>query len=66
VANDLSEIETQPIFNPVAQIVYAASRQQVTDVWVAGKQLLKKRQLTSLDLTDLKQRTAVWQQKLAG
>jgi 5-methylthioadenosine/S-adenosylhomocysteine deaminase len=38
----------------------------VTDVWVAGKQLLKKRQLTSLDLADLKQRTAVWQQKLAG
>jgi 5-methylthioadenosine/S-adenosylhomocysteine deaminase len=66
VAIDLSEIETQPIFNPVAQIVYAASRQQVTDVWVAGKQLLKKRQLTSLDLADLKQRTAVWQQKLAG
>jgi hypothetical protein len=33
---------------------------------VAGKQLLKKRQLTSLDLADLKQRTAVWQQKLAG
>jgi 5-methylthioadenosine/S-adenosylhomocysteine deaminase len=66
VAIDLSEIETQPIFNPLAQIVYAASRQQVTDVWVAGKQLLKKRQLTSLDLADLKQRTAVWQQKLAG
>ena len=66
VAIDLSEIETQPIFNPVAQIVYAASRQQVSDVWVAGKQLLKKRQLTSLDLVDLKQRAAVWQQKLAG
>ena len=66
VAIDLSEIETQPIFNPVAQIVYAASRQQVSDVWVAGKQLLKKRQLTSLDLADLKQRAAVWQQKLAG
>ena len=65
VAIDLSELETQPVFNPIAQIVYAASRHQVSDVWVAGKQLLNKRQLTTLDLHELKQRAAVWQQRLA-
>ncbi len=66
VAIDLSDVETQPVFNPLAQIVYAASRHQVSDVWVAGKQLLKKRQLLTLDLQDLRQRAAVWQQRLAG
>lgn len=66
VAIDLSEIETQPIFHPVAQIVYAASRHQVSDVWVAGKQLLKNRQLTQIDLVELQQRVAVWQQKLSA
>ena len=66
VAIDLSEIETQPIFHPIAQIVYAATRHQVSDVWVAGKQLLKNRQLTQIDLAELKQRVANWQQKLSG
>ncbi len=66
VAIDLSEVETQPVFNPLAQLVYAVSRHQVSDVWVAGKQLLKKRQLTTLDLDELRQRTAVWQQRLAN
>ncbi len=65
VAIDLSEVETQPVFNPLAQIVYAASRHQVSDVWVAGKKLLNKRQLTGVDLQDLRQRAAVWQQRLA-
>jgi 5-methylthioadenosine/S-adenosylhomocysteine deaminase len=66
VAIDLSDVETQPVFNPLAQIVYAASRHQVSDVWVAGKRLLNKRQLTTLDLQDLRQRAAVWQKRLAG
>ncbi len=64
VAIDLSELETQPVFNPLAQIVYAASRHQVSDVWVAGKRLLNKRRLTTLDLQELRQRAAVWQQRL--
>ena len=65
VAIDLSDVETQPVFNPLAQIVYAASRHQVSDVWVAGKKLLHKRELTTLDLNELRQRAAIWQQRLA-
>ena len=66
VAIDLSDVETQPVFNPLAQIVYAVSRHQVSDVWVAGKRLLNNRQLSGMDLNDLRQRAAVWQQRLAG
>ncbi|WNB77498.1 TRZ/ATZ family hydrolase [Methylomonas koyamae] len=65
-AIDLSELETQPLFNPLAQIVYAADRRQVSDVWVAGRQLLKKRQLTTMDLAALNERVAVWQQRLSA
>ncbi len=64
-AIDLSELETQPLFNPLAQIVYAADRRQVSDVWVAGRQLLKKRQLTTMNLAALNERVAVWQQRLS-
>lgn len=65
-AIDLSELETQPLFNPLAQIVYAADRRQVSDVWVAGRQLLKNRQLTTMDLAALSERVAVWQQRLSA
>ncbi|MBS3965387.1 MAG: TRZ/ATZ family hydrolase [Methylomonas sp.] len=65
VAIDLSDIETQPTFNPLAQIVYAASRHQVTDVWVAGRHVLNKRQLTTLDMDDLRRRAADWQTRLS-
>ncbi|UOA09266.1 TRZ/ATZ family hydrolase [Methylobacter sp. S3L5C] len=65
IAVDLNTLETQPLYCPVSQIVYAASRQQVTDVWVAGKQLLKQRQLTTINIDDLKVKIAEWQQHLS-
>jgi 5-methylthioadenosine/S-adenosylhomocysteine deaminase len=64
IAIDLNHLETQPLFSPVSQIVYAASRHQITDVWVAGKQLLKQRQLTTVNLALLKQRILEWQNRL--
>ena len=66
VAIDLGQIETQPVLNPLAHVVYAVGRHQVTDVWVAGRQLLKNRELTTLDMDDLRQRVGVWQQRLSG
>jgi 5-methylthioadenosine/S-adenosylhomocysteine deaminase len=64
IAIDLNYLETQPLYCPVSQIVYAASRQQVTDVWVAGKRLLKQRQLTTVNMDDLKVKVAEWQHRL--
>lgn len=65
IAIDLDFLETQPLYCPVSQIVYAASRQQVTDVWVAGKRLLQQRQLTTLDSDELKAKAALWQKRLS-
>jgi 5-methylthioadenosine/S-adenosylhomocysteine deaminase len=65
IAIDLNQLETQPLYCPVSHIVYAASRQQVTDVWVAGRRLLHNRQLTTLNLAELQAKIAVWQQRLA-
>lgn len=50
VAFDLSPVETQPLYDVVSQIVYAAGREQVSDVWVAGKPVVRKRQaLANID-----------------
>lgn len=60
IAIDLETIETEPLYHPVSQIVYAASRNQVTDVFVAGKQLLKNRVLLTLDEKDLLKKAKYW------
>jgi len=66
IAIDLSALETQPLYCPVSQIVYAASRQQVSDVWVAGKRLLKQRELTTIDLAELTEKIGHWRQRLGS
>ncbi len=66
IAIDLSYLETQPLYCPVSQIVYAASRQQVSDVWVAGQRLLKQRQLMTIDKAALLVKVAKWQERLAS
>jgi 5-methylthioadenosine/S-adenosylhomocysteine deaminase len=45
-------------------LVYAASRHQVSDVWVGGRRLLKDRQLTTLDIEDISQKARLWREKL--
>ncbi|MCF6203308.1 MAG: TRZ/ATZ family hydrolase [Methylococcaceae bacterium] len=64
IAIDVDQLETQPLFEPISQIVYAASRHQVSDVWVEGKQLLKNRNLTTINCDDLKSRVSEWQLRL--
>ena len=66
IAIDLSYLETQPLYCPVSQIVYAASRHQVSDVWVTGQRLLKQRQLTTIDKAALLVKVAKWQERLAS
>jgi 5-methylthioadenosine/S-adenosylhomocysteine deaminase len=62
----LGELETQPLYDPVSQLIYAASRNQVSDVWVAGRQLLRGRVLTTLDAGDILRRARAWQEKIAA
>jgi len=63
-AIDLSHIESQPIYNPISQIVYSSSREQVSDVWVQGRHLLNNRQLTTLDAEKITQNAVKWGEKI--
>jgi 5-methylthioadenosine/S-adenosylhomocysteine deaminase len=42
-------LELEPMFSVISHLVYAADRSHVTDVWVAGQQLLADRHLTTID-----------------
>lgn len=44
VCVDLSALETQPLHHVLSQLIYAAGRHQVTDVWIAGKPKLVQRE----------------------
>lgn len=63
-AIDLQRLETQPLYHPLSQLIYASSRDQVSDLWVAGRQLLRERQLTTLDLPQLLADAAAWQPRI--
>jgi 5-methylthioadenosine/S-adenosylhomocysteine deaminase len=64
VAVDLNRINTQPIYHPISQLVYAAGREQVNHVWVAGRHLVSEGSLTTLDLQPLATRSRDWQQRI--
>jgi 5-methylthioadenosine/S-adenosylhomocysteine deaminase len=65
-AVNLGHLETQPVYNPISHLVYSASRHQVSDVWVAGKQLVKDHALVSLDVDSIISKAAHWQRKIAA
>lgn len=64
-AIDLSAADTQPVYNPISQLVYSAGREQVTDVWINGKQLLANRRLTTIDETAILRKAQSWREKIA-
>ena len=66
VAVDLGDPATEPVHNVISQLVYSASRAQVTHVWVAGRALLRERRLLTLDLDDIRARAAAWGARIAA
>lgn len=65
VAIDLNHLSTQPVYNPISQIVYSASRDQITDVWVEGQARVKNKQLVNQDVSQILQNAALWGERLA-
>ena len=66
VAIDLSDLSTQPVYNPVSQLVYSANRDMVSDVWIAGKARVANHQLQGIDLNKILQNTSDWGKRIQG
>ncbi len=60
----MDTLETRPLYDPVSQLVYASGREQVTDVWVAGRHLLKDRRLTTLDGAEILEQARSWETRI--
>ena len=64
VAVNLGSIDSQPIYNPISQLVYATGRDKVSDVWVAGKHVVKDATLTTMDEGIIRQKAIEWGKKI--
>lgn len=69
-AADLVSINThhpsmQPIYDPMAQIVYSGSKQLVSNVWVNGRRLVENGQLTNIDTDKVINRAKQWRKDIA-
>jgi 5-methylthioadenosine/S-adenosylhomocysteine deaminase len=64
IAVDLSQPETQPLYHPLSQLVYACNGSQVSHSWIAGVKVMDRRQLTRIDLAALAARTRAWRDRI--
>lgn len=63
-AVDINYIDSQPVFDPISHLVYVCGRQHVTDVWVAGKHVVKDAELTTVDRQDILNKATDWQHSI--
>jgi len=61
---DLGGPATQPLTDPVTQLVFCGGRDNVSDVWVAGRQLLADGELIRLDWPGVAARANAWALRL--
>lgn len=60
----LDDLATRPVHDPVSQLVYAAGREHVTDVWIAGEHLLNDGSPTRLELSAIGEDADRWAHRM--
>ena len=64
IAVDFSQLNTQPVYDPVAQLVYAVNSLQVSHVWIDGVAKVRDYEFTDIDAVDIMSNAQSWQQKI--
>ncbi len=66
VAIDLGGMVSQPLYDPLSQIVYSSQRDQVDNVWVGGRRVVADRVLLTLDTAELADTARSWRDRIAA
>jgi 5-methylthioadenosine/S-adenosylhomocysteine deaminase len=66
IAIDLSDVEQQPVYNPISQLVYTNISHQVRYSWIMGRKVLDNGELTTLDRRDIIARAELWRSRISG
>jgi 5-methylthioadenosine/S-adenosylhomocysteine deaminase len=62
----MDQLETQPLYNAISQLVYSSGRSQVTDAWIAGEPRLASGELVDFDSVGLLERVRRWRDTIAA
>ena len=63
-AFDLRSPDTQPVHDPVSQIVFAATRAHVREVWVAGRRVVRGGELVTIDADEVVREAQAWRERM--
>jgi len=66
ISIDFSDISCAPMYDPISQLVYSASRHQVDHVWVAGHLQVKNKTLCHVDTAQLMEMAQEWADKISS
>ena len=61
----LNSLQTTPMYDVVSHLIYAASSQQVSHVWVGGRMLLEDEQFLHMDTDEIMDRANYWAKCIA-
>jgi 5-methylthioadenosine/S-adenosylhomocysteine deaminase len=61
----MDALEVQPIYHLISQLIYASSRRQVSDVWIAGVRKVHDGELIGIDGGALLARAERWRARIA-
>ena len=61
----LDSLQTTPMYDVASHLIYAASSQQVSHVWVGGRMLLQDGQFLYMDTDDIMDRANYWAKRIA-
>lgn len=59
-----NDLDLQPVYNPVSQLVYANIGHRVSHLWVNGKCLMENRELQTINERELIGKIRQWQEKI--
>jgi 5-methylthioadenosine/S-adenosylhomocysteine deaminase len=62
----MDSLQTTPMYNVVSNLIYAASSQQVSHVWVGGRMLLRDKQFLHMDVNDTIERAKYWARRITA
>ena len=60
----MGSLQTTPMYDVISHLVYAASSQQVSHVWVGGRMLLQDAQFRHMDVDDIIGRAEYWADRI--
>jgi len=64
-AVNLDATGLSPVYHPLSHLVYAAGREDVSHVWIAGNLVVDQGRLTGLDSGELRAKARAWQTRIA-